>query len=285
MDSTILTTIIMLGVLAATLAGVLYVVAQKFKVIEDTRIDDAEGVLPGANCGGCGYTGCRSFAEALVKTDDISAMFCPVGGNATMTQVAEVLGRTVEAKESTIAVVRCSGSCENRPRVNEFDGAVSCAVMSATYSGDTDCSFGCLGKGDCVSVCSFDAISINKETLLPEVDEDKCTSCGACVKACPKLIIELRKKGPKSRRIYVSCVNKDKGPVAKKACTTACIGCAICRKTCEFEAITIDSFLAYIDADKCRLCRKCVEVCPTGSIKELNFPPRKIKEEVKTVEQ
>ena len=285
MDSTILTTIIMLGVLAATLAGVLYVVAQKFKVIEDTRIDDAEGVLPGANCGGCGYTGCRSFAEALVKADDMSAMFCPVGGNATMAQVAEVLGRTVEAKESTIAVVRCSGSCENRPRVNEFDGAVSCAVMSATYSGDTDCSFGCLGKGDCVSVCSFDAISINKETLLPEVDEDKCTSCGACVKACPKLIIELRKKGPKSRRIYVSCVNKDKGPVAKKACATACIGCAICRKTCEFEAITIDSFLAYIDADKCRLCRKCVEVCPTGSIKELNFPPRKIKEEVKTVEQ
>ncbi|MDR3227512.1 MAG: Fe-S cluster domain-containing protein [Prevotellaceae bacterium] len=283
MDSIILTTVIMLGVLAATLAIVLYVIAQKFKVVEDARIGETESTLPGANCGGCGYTGCRAFAEALVKADDISNMFCPVGGNAIMSKVAEVLGKTVEVKESLVAVVRCSGSCENRQRVNEFDGAISCSVMAATYSGDTDCSFGCFGKGDCVSVCNFDAISINKETLLPEVDENKCTACGACVKACPKFIIELRKKGIKSRRIYVSCVNKDKGAVARKACKTACIGCAICRKNCEFDAITIENFLAYIDADKCRLCRKCVDVCPQKSILELNFPPRKPKVEVQEV--
>ncbi|MDR1983684.1 MAG: Fe-S cluster domain-containing protein [Prevotellaceae bacterium] len=279
MDSTILTTVIMLGLLAATLAVILYIVAQKFKVVEDERIGETESILPGANCGGCGYTGCRAFAEALVKADDISAMFCPVGGNTTMTKIAEYLDKLVETKDSEIAVVRCLGSCENRPRVNEFDGAASCAVMAATYSGDTDCSYGCLGKGDCVSVCNFGAIRINSETLLPEVDEDKCTACGACVKSCPKLIIELRKKGPKSRRIYVSCINKDKGAVARKVCKTACIGCAACRKACAFESIEIENFLAYIDPNKCRLCRKCVEVCPTGSIVELNFPPRKPKVE------
>ncbi|MDR0420925.1 MAG: Fe-S cluster domain-containing protein [Prevotellaceae bacterium] len=285
MDSTILTAVIMLGVLAVVLAAVLYIVAQKFKVVEDERIDGTESILPGANCGGCGYTGCRAFAETLVKTDDISGMFCPVGGNAIMTKIAEYLNKTIESKDSETAVVRCAGSCENRQRINEFDGATSCAVMAATYSGDTDCPYGCLGKGDCVSVCNFGAIYINSTTMLPEVDEDKCTACGSCVKACPKLIIELRKKGPKSRRIYVSCINKDKGAVARKACKVACIGCAACRKACTFESIIIENFLAYIDPNKCRLCRKCVEVCPTGSITELNFPPRKPKIEVQEQKQ
>ena len=109
------------------------------------------------------------------------------------------------------------------------------------------------------------------------MDEDKCTACGACVKACPKSIIEVRPKGKKSRRVYVSCVNKDKGAVARKACTVSCIGCGKCVKTCPFEAITLENNLAYIDPNKCKSCRKCVEVCPQGSIIELNFPPRKPK--------
>ena len=116
---------------------------------------------------------------------------------------------------------------------------------------------------------------MNPETGLPEVDEDKCTACGACVKACPKMIIELRKKGPKGRRLYVSCVNKDKGGVARKACANACIGCSKCFKVCPFEAITFENNLAYIDHQKCRLCRKCAPECPTGAIHEVNLPPRK----------
>lgn len=120
---------------------------------------------------------------------------------------------------------------------------------------------------------------MNPETLLPEVIDDKCTACGACVKACPKFIIELRKKGPKSRRVFVSCINKDKGGPARKACKVACIGCGACKKACPFEAITIENNLAYIDYNKCKLCRKCVEVCPTNAIHELNFPPRKKVEE------
>jgi ferredoxin len=132
--------------------------------------------------------------------------------------------------------------------------------------------------GDCVAVCKFDAIHMNPVTLLPEVIDELCTSCGACVKACPKSIIELRKRSKKDRKIFVSCVNQDKGAVAKKACTVACIGCKACVKVCQFDAITVENFLAYIDPMKCTLCRKCVVVCPTDSILEINFPPRKAVE-------
>ena len=145
------------------------------------------------------------------------------------------------------------------------------------YGGETGCSYGCLGCGDCVAACQFDAIHMNPETGLPEVDEEKCTACGACAKACPKSIIEIRPQGKKSRRIYVQCVNKDKGAVARKACTVACIGCGKCVKVCPFEAITLENNLAYIDPNKCKSCRKCEEACPQNTIIALNFPPRKPK--------
>ncbi len=280
MGSTILLTILMLSSLGIVFALILYFVAQKFKVFEDPRIDQVEAVLPGANCGGCGYPGCRGFADAFVKASDISGLYCPVGGNDTMVKAAEVLGKTAEVKDPEIAVVRCSGSFEHRPKLNNYDGAKSCAIASMLYSGDTGCQFGCLGLGDCVVVCKFDAIYIDQSTGLPVISEEKCTACGACVKACPKVIIELRKKGPKGKRIFVSCINKDKGAVAKKACNVACIGCGKCVKLCPHDAIKLENFLAYIDFNKCKLCRKCVEDCPTGSILELNFPPRRPKVEL-----
>ncbi|HBF88536.1 MAG TPA: ferredoxin [Bacteroidales bacterium] len=277
MDSTILYTIISLTAIGVVSAMILYVVAQKFKVIEDPRIDDAANSLPGANCGGCGYPGCRGFAEACVKAETFDDLFCPVGGNETMKIVAKAIGKEAVEKAPMIAVVRCSGTYENRQKLNIYDGAVSCAISSALYSGDTGCKNGCLGLGDCVSVCKFDAIFIDKKTGLPVVDEEKCTACGACVKACPKLVIELRKKGPKSKRIFVSCINTDKGALAKKSCSVACIACKACLKACPHDAIVVENLIAYIDFEKCKLCRKCVDVCPTGSILELNFPPKKEK--------
>lgn len=273
--NTIVITIISLSVIGSLAGVILFLIAQKFKVYEDPRIDDVEGILPGANCGGCGFPGCRGFADACVKAESLDLMFCPVGGNDGMTKVAEALGRVAAVKDPTVAVVRCSGSPDHRLRTNRYDSALTCEIASGLYSGDTACSFGCLGLGDCTVVCTFDAIHMNPVTLLPEVDDEKCTSCGACVKACPKMIIELRKKNKKDRKIYVSCVNKDKGATAKKACSVACIGCKACQKACEYDAITIENFLAYIDPVKCKLCRKCVEVCPTNSILEINFPPRK----------
>ena len=276
MTTTLIFTIVILLSLGAISAIVLYFVAQKFKVYEDPRIDHTETLLPGANCGGCGFAGCRGFADALVTQDDISELFCPVGGAETMTSVAEYLGKTAPEKDPTVAVVKCNGAFCNRPHTSAYGGATSCAVQASLYGGETDCSFGCLGKGDCVRVCKFDAIFINPDTGLAQVDPEKCTACGACVTECPKNVIELRKKGIKERRIFVSCINKDKGGPAKKACSVACIGCGKCVKICPFEAITLENNLAYIDAEKCKLCRKCVAECPTKAIWEVNFPPKKI---------
>ena len=279
MSTTIIFTVLCLTLVGLLLSVVLYFVAQKFKVEEDPRIDIVEAIMPGANCGGCGQAGCRAFAEACVKAPNLDSLFCPVGGNQTMKKVGEALGFEVKEKAPMVAVVRCNGTCDNRARTNIYDGISSCAVMSSLYSGNTDCKYGCLGMGDCVSVCNFGAISIDNTTGLPVVDQDKCTACGACVKACPKFVIELRLKGPKNRRIFVSCINKDKGGVACKACTAACIGCGKCAKVCPFDAITVQDNLAYIDFNKCRLCTKCVSECPTGAIHAINFPPKPPKVE------
>lgn len=276
MSTIIFYTILTLSIIGVLSAIILYFVAQKFKVFEDPRIDQVEAALPGANCGGCGYAGCRAFAETCVSKSELTDLFCPVGGNDTMGQVAGILGIVAEKKDPRTAVVRCNGTCEHRPKTNVYDGSMSCAIAASLYAGDTGCQYGCLGCGDCVTVCDFDAIHMNPETGLPEVDDDKCVACGACVKACPKTLIELRKKAPKDRKIYVACRNMDKGGVARKSCEVACIGCSKCEKECKYDAITIENNLAFIDSDKCKLCRKCVSVCPTNSIIELNFPPRKI---------
>ena len=198
-----------------------------------------------------------------------------------MKKVASILGYEIKEKAPMVAVVRCNGSCENRPVTNTYDGAPSCKVKAALYSGDTGCAYGCLGCGDCVAACQFGALSMDPATGLPVVDEQKCTACGACVKACPKNIIELRAKGPRGMRIYVSCVNKDKGPAARKACAAACIGCGICAKTCTKGAITVEGNVAYIDYNLCKLCRECEAVCPTGAIHGVNFPKPLDKDAVK----
>lgn len=276
----ILIAVIVLGGIALVSAVILYVCSKKFAVHEDPRLGQVTELLPGANCGGCGFAGCSGMAAALVKGADagsIAGLFCPVGGAGTMSRVADLLGMSVVNTEPKVAVVRCNGTCEMRPRIAEYNGLRTCSAMHSCGAGETACGYGCLGCGDCVRACTFGAIKMNAETGLPEVNDDLCTACGACVKACPRNIIELRKKGPKNRRIYVRCVNKDKGPTAMKACKAACIGCGKCEKECKFEAITIADNLSYINADKCRMCRKCVEVCPTHAIVALNFPAPKPK--------
>lgn len=281
MTQTFFWTILILAGLGLVLALVLFFIAKKFKVEEDPRIDEVEKVMPGANCGGCGFAGCRAFADAAVKASNLDNNYCPVGGNEVMKKVASILGYEVKEKAPMVAVVRCNGTCDKRPKTNDYDGLASCKVKAALYAGDTGCAYGCLGCGDCVEACQFGAISMDPATGLPVVDEEKCTACGACSKACPKHVIEIRNKGPRSMRLYVSCINKDKGPVAKKACASACIGCGICAKTCTHDAITITDNVAYIDFTKCKLCRECEAMCPTEAIHGVNFPKPLDKEGIK----
>lgn len=281
MSSTVLLTIISLTLLGLSAAVILYFVARKFKVFEDPRIDTVQEALPAANCGGCGFPGCRNFAEELVKSESFEGLNCPVGGNEVMAKVAAILGREPVINDPLVAVLLCQGSPEYRPRTSVYNGAKDCRIAHSLYTGETDCSYGCMGLGDCASVCAFGAMHMDKTTGLPVITDEKCTSCGACVKACPRNIIELRKRAKKERKLYVACVNCDKGGPAKRACIVACTACTRCLKVCEFDAITIGNNLAYIDATKCTFCRKCVTECPSNSILEINFPPRKPKTEVK----
>lgn len=277
MTDSILYSVFLLTFLGIVAALVLYVVSKKFYVYENPLIAEVEDLLPGANCAGCGSPGCRSFAEKLVNNEDISDLFCPVGGNEVMKLVSGALGKEIVEKDPTVAVIRCQGSCEVRPKTSEYQGPRSCAISALIYSGETDCQYGCLGDGDCVVACKFDAMYMDEATGLPVVITDKCTSCGMCVEACPRGIIEMRPKHKRDLKIFVGCLNEEKGGIAKKACSVACIGCSKCQDVCPKDAITMNNNLAYIDPAYCTLCRKCVDVCPTHSIIETNFPPRKAK--------
>lgn len=274
---------VVLGTIGLLSAVILYYIAKKFRVEEDPLIDEVTELLPGANCGGCGYPGCKGLAEAIVKAGSLDGLNCPAGGSSTMDNIAGLLGLTAEATEPKIAVLRCNGTCESAPAKSLYDSALSCAYANTLFAGESGCQYGCLGCGDCVTVCQFDAIYMDPETKLPTVIEEKCVACGACVKACPRTLLELRNKGKRGMRIYVACSNQEKGGVARKNCSVACIGCSKCVQVCPHDAIAVNNFLAYIDFNKCKLCRKCVEVCPTGAIHEINFPPRKPKQQTEEV--
>ena len=285
----ILIAVIVLGAIGLIAALVLFLLSKKFAVKEDPRLGEVTEALPGANCGGCGFPGCGGLAAACVKAADagsLEGLNCPVGGQPTMEKIAAILGMKVEATAPKLAIVRCNGSCENRPRINEFDGVRSCKVMNSASMGETGCAYGCLGCGDCVEKCQFDAIKMNPETGLPEVDSSKCTACGACAKTCPRHIIEIREvKGTKEMGVVVRCMNKDKGAVAMKSCKAACIGCQKCVKVCQFDAVHVENFLAYIDPAKCRNCRKCEQECPKNVIVGINMPVLKAKPAAGTVKQ
>jgi Na+-translocating ferredoxin:NAD+ oxidoreductase subunit B len=185
MNSTILLTVVSLGFLALVASVILYFVASKFKVFEDPRIDEVQEILPAANCGGCGFPGCRNFAEALVKAESFEGLNCPVGGAEVMQVAAKILGKEAPVVDPLVAVLLCNGTPEYRPYTSKYDGASDCRILHNLYSGETDCSYGCLGEGNCVRSCNFDAMYMDPVTTLPVIIDDNCVACGACVRACP----------------------------------------------------------------------------------------------------
>ena len=266
--------ILLLGGLGLIGALVLYVTARKFHVEEDPRIDAIASLLPGANCGGCGLKGCRDFATQCVACGNLSGIHCPVSGPETLARIASILGVDAQAQERQIAVLKCNGSCQARPQQYVYDGALSCSVMDAVAVGTRACAFGCLGCGDCTTVCKFGAIAIDESTMLPVVDSEKCTACGACVSECPRHLLEIRPAGRRDRRVWVACSNRERGAIARKVCSAACIGCGKCARTCPFSAIAVTDNLAYIDPALCKTCGKCLGVCPTGAIQATFTMPK-----------
>ena len=265
--------VLTLGVLAVVLASVLYYCSRKFAVKEDARIGEVYDMLPKANCGGCGMAGCQAMAEALVKKADgngSTALMCPVAGAEVMDRISSFLGMAGESATPKKAVVKCAG-CGLSATV-EYDGLGTCAAKNACGNADGTCGYGCLGCGDCAAACSFGGIKIDAERRVAVVDTSLCTACGACMKACPRHIIELAPVNIKNRRVFVACSNLSRGPVAMKECGTSCIGCGKCAKECPFGAITVENNLAHIDYGKCRLCRKCVKACPRNAIAAHGFP-------------
>lgn len=273
----IIATIALLGLIGLAGAVVLYVTAKKFSVDEDPRVEAIAGLLPGANCGGCGMKGCRDFAAACVAKGSLQGINCPVSGPEGMAAIARILGVDAVSSERTIAVLHCNGSCAARPERYGYDGASSCRVMDAVAVGTRGCSWGCLGCGDCTEVCAFGAIRLTPATGLPEIDASACTGCGKCAKECPRHLISLRPEGRRGRRVTVACSSRDRGAVARKICSAACIGCGKCGRTCPFGAITVTDNVAVVDPALCRTCGKCLAVCPTGALTATFTMPKPVE--------
>lgn len=259
--------IIVLGIIGIIAAILLFVAAKKFFVYEDPKIGEIEEVLPGANCGGCGFSGCHAFAVECANAKSLSGLNCTGLDASGMEKIAGITGLAAPPQQKKVAVIKCSLSCDIRDPRNHYDGVLSCSIENALYQGESDCIYGCLGCGDCVKACPFGAMSIKETGAIPEIDLDKCTGCGKCVETCPRKLCELVPRREGRAIVWVACANRDRGPVAMKECGVACIGCSKCRKVCPVEAPEIASFLAHIDQNKCTSCGQCVEACPRNSIK------------------
>ncbi len=235
-------------------------VGKRFKVEVDEKEQAVREYLPGNNCGGCGYAGCDALAAAISK-GEAPVDACPVGGQAVADKISQVMGVEAGAKEKQVAFVKCFGSCENTGRVSNYVGITDCVAASASGLSPWACDFGCMGLGSCERACPFDAIHVIDGVAV--VDREQCRACKKCISACPRHLIELV---PDKAAYAVRCASTDRGPAARKICSVCCIGCKICVKQCEFDAITVENNIAKIDYEKCTGCGKCAEKCPQNAI-------------------
>jgi len=247
-----------IGLVCATLLSVL---GKIMFVKVDERVQAIRNVMPGANCGACGYSGCDGYAAALVS-DGVAANLCPPGGNDLVGQISDIMGIGVgDSVAKKIAIVHCMGETGVMRNKMDYSGIKTCLAAKQLFGGQSACTFGCLGHGDCVASCPSDAICMEKG--LARVDTRNCTGCGLCVKACPNDIISIEVD---TIAVAVMCKNTEKGAALKDKCSKGCIGCMKCAKECHAQAITVKDFLGVIDYSKCDGCGKCAEVCIKGCI-------------------
>lgn len=244
------------GVLLVFLSG-------KLAVKRDPRVDEVENLLAKSNCGGCGRAGCAAFAEALVA-GEAKLSDCNSTSGENKAKIAELLGVDAGSGEETIAVVRCAGGTACKDKY-EYQGYGDCASMNQLSGGKKACPAGCMGMGSCVDACAFYAMDVG-ENGCAQTDREKCTSCGMCIKDCPKGLIE---RIPKRAKVYVACKNPAKGKEVREVCTAGCIACGLCAKVCPHGAIEMSDGLPVIDYARCVGCGVCAEKCPTKVIKKL----------------
>lgn len=269
--------VIALGGLGILFGLVLGVADKKFSVEVDERVSAVRAAVAGANCGACGYAGCDAYAEAVVR-GEAKANSCTPGGAKTVKAIAEIMGVNADAQEPMVARVRCQGTCDRVSPRYDYTGVPNCRAASGISGGPNACEFGCVGFGECVSVCAFGAIQMIDGIAV--IDDNICTGCGMCVEVCPRSIIKMM---PTDQTVVVMCRNEAVGRIAKNQCKTACIACKRCEKACPSESIKVINGVAIIDETTCTRCGACVPVCPMHCI--VNFYERDLEGEAAATRQ
>lgn len=266
----ILLAVIIVGATGLILGLGLAIASIVMAVPVDETAEKIREELPGANCGACGYSGCDAYAAALSEGKTDKTNLCVPGGGDVSKKIAEITGLEAGSIAARAAVVLCQGTCGNCEPKLEYSGVKSCAMAQQLFGGPKGCSYGCIGFGDCVDACPYNAIKICDGAA--RIDPLMCKACGMCVNTCPKNLIEmLPLHVPKAA---VLCKNIEKGANTRKQCKTGCIGCMKCVKTCEYGAVSVSNNVAYVDQEKCVGCGKCTEACPVKSITLINLGER-----------
>ena len=260
----ILSAVLVLGILGALFGAILALASKVFAVKVDERLPLLKDALPGANCGGCGYAGCQAYAQAVLE-GKAEIGLCAAGGAESGEKMAQIMGVETSAYERKVAMVKCRG--HNHNFKGEYDGIQDClSAMFVTGDGPSACHDGCLGFGTCTKVCKFDAITI--ENGIARINPDKCTGCLRCVDACPrKVIVPVTY----NTDIVIACSNRARGAYTRQFCDVGCVGCHLCEKQCEYDAIHVINNLAVIDYNKCVSCGRCAAVCPRRLISDFNL--------------
>lgn len=256
------TPIILTSIMGCVFSIILVVASKVMAVpVDETQLKIRE-VLPGANCGACGFAGCDDYSSALAEDpENTSLTACVPGGGDVSAMIADILGMSAGDVTPQKAYLRCSGDCDQKQETVKYAGIETCAAAKQFYGGQWSCKSGCLGLGDCVKACPFNAMQMING--IPGIDHTKCVGCGVCTKTCPQSLFMIHDE---QEKIMVKCSNHDVGKAAMTACKTACIGCKKCEKECKFDAIVVENGLATIDYEKCKRCGMCSKVCPTGAI-------------------
>ena len=264
MLESILYPVLTVSALALVFGIILGFSAKKFAVESDPNAKWIINVLPGANCGGCGYPGCAVFAER-VASGEASYNGCPPGGESVAAEIAKHLGIDASPSNRKVAFVKCKGTNDNIKRSYIYDGPKSCVSASQLATGgNKSCEYSCIGLGSCQNACPFGAIAMIDSVAV--ILREKCTACGKCLSACPKNLIEIV---PDKSRVRVLCNSRESGSLVRAHCRAGCIACKICQKVCKQGAIAVEDNIARIDYEKCVLCMECVAKCPMKTIKAM----------------